>query len=42
MRIVLGEGTDPGQAMELSALLIAVNRTEFGEADRKVLVGAGL
>ena len=37
--VVLGEAADAGQSVEFAALLIPVNGTEFGEADRQVTVG---
>ena len=38
MGIVLGEAADTGKSVELAALLITVNGTELGEADREILV----
>ena len=40
MCIVLGKAADTGQSVELAALLIAVNGTEFGKTEREVAIGA--
>ena len=42
MGVVLGETAYTGQAVQLTALLVAVHRAEFGQTQRQFLVGAGL
>ncbi len=37
--VVLGEAADAGEAVELAALLVAVDGTELGVPQRKILVG---
>ena len=38
MSVILGEGTYPGESVELAALLVTVNGSELRQSQRKVLV----
>ena len=40
--VVLGEAANSGKSVELSALLVAVNGSELGKPQRKILVGTRL
>ncbi len=36
--VILSEGANPGESVELTALLVTVNGSELGESQRKILV----